>query len=71
LKEFCDINGILRQFIVPCNLKQNGVIFKRDVVFNEKVMFLKEEGTTFDAFVYDPIMGKDEGFIFHNGEFEK
>jgi hypothetical protein len=41
------------------------------VVFNEKVMFLKEEGTTFDALVYDPIKGKDEGFMFHNGEFEK
>jgi hypothetical protein len=43
---------------------------RRDVVFNEKVMILKEEGTTFDAFVYDPIKGKDERFMFHNGEFE-
>jgi hypothetical protein len=26
--------------------------------------FLKqEEGTTFDAFVYDPIKGKDEGYV--------
>jgi hypothetical protein len=42
------------------------------VGFNEKVVFLKEEGTKFDAFVYDPIKGKDEGcFMFHNGEFEK
>jgi len=47
------------------------VIFKRDLVFNEKIMFLKEEGAMFDAFVYDPIKGKDEGFMFHNGEFEK
>lgn len=47
------------------------VILKRNVVYNEIVMFLKEEGTTFGAFVYDSIKGKDEGFMFHNGEFEK
>lgn len=32
MKEFCDINGILRQFIVPYNLKQNGVMEQKNKI---------------------------------------
>ncbi len=38
-------------------------IFRKDVVFDEKVMFLTEERVTFDAFVYDLAKGKDESFM--------